>query len=474
MKWSTISLILCIFGFLKEFRPNEPFVTNYLRGPWKNFTEAEVNQEIYPVGTYSYFSALIIVFLVTDFIRYKPAIILCGLSGAATFLTIRFGTTIAHMQIVEFLYGLLLSTEVAYYTYIYAKVDKQHYQKVTSHTRGAFLLGRFSAGLVAQLTTSFNVLDYEQLNYLTIASLGIAAIWACFLPPVKQSIYFNRLEPITTDISTSLESQGSNNTLSTSSRKLSNAGTIGFFVKVRHAYYLLWEDFKKAYTNKHVVKWSLWWAFATCGYLQVISYIQLLWEDASKSGRKDGSDEYSYTIYNGAVEAAYTIISAIVVFFVGNLHFNWPLVGEAILSIFSIFEGFLLLLSYISYNIWVLYVAYMAFGVIYHSIITIASFEVAKHLSEDSYGLIFGVNTFLALLLQSLLTFIVIDKNTLNLDIRNQYLVYGGYFIVLGIVFMIMNAFTLIYYCKNGKPLKIWLKNGDSNSESQDKVNDSD
>lgn len=43
MKWSTISCILCIFGFLKEFRPNEPFVTNYLTGPWKNFTQAQVS-----------------------------------------------------------------------------------------------------------------------------------------------------------------------------------------------------------------------------------------------------------------------------------------------------------------------------------------------------------------------------------------------------------------------------------------------
>lgn len=107
-------------------------------------------------------------FLLTDLIRYKPAIILCGISGAATFTVIRFGTTIPHMQIVEILYGLFLSTEVAYFTYIYAKVNKQHYQQVTSHTRGAFLCGRFVSGVVAQLTTSFNVLDYEQLNYLSI------------------------------------------------------------------------------------------------------------------------------------------------------------------------------------------------------------------------------------------------------------------------------------------------------------------
>lgn len=28
-------------------------------------------------------------------------------------------------------------------------------------------------------------------------------------------------------------------------------------------------DFVLAYQNTHVLKWSLWWAMATCGYLQV-------------------------------------------------------------------------------------------------------------------------------------------------------------------------------------------------------------
>ncbi|XP_058797969.1 thiamine transporter 2-like [Phymastichus coffea] len=465
MKWQIICCILCIFGFLKEFRPNEPFVTNYLTGPWKNFTQPQVNQEIYPVGTYCYFFTLILVFLLTDLIRYKPAIILCGLSGAATFAIIRFGTTIPHMQVVEFLYGLFFSTEVAYYTYIYAKVSKEHYQQVTSYTRGAFLCGRFASSLVAQLTTSFSVLDYEQLNYLTIGSLSLATIWAIFLPPVKQSIYFHRIDIITSDISTSLESQGSNKTLSISSHRASNV-TLPFYAKVRHAYFLLWEDFIKAYSNKHVVKWSLWWAFATCGYLQVISYIQLLWEDAVLN-----SPDIKI-IYNGAIEAVYTIISAVVVLGVGNLHFNWPLIGEAILSIFSMFEGVLMLITYASSNIWVLYTAYIAFGVIYHSIITIASFEVAKNLSEDSYGLIFGLNTFFALLLQSLLTYIVISKDVLGLNIRLQYMAYGGYYLVLGVIFLIMNIFTVVHYLRNQKPLKIWVKSMDSVAESRDGIHE--
>lgn len=64
-----------------------------------------------------------------------------------------------------------MATEVAYYTYIYAKVDKQYYQKVTSHTRAAVLSGRFIAGASGQLFVHFNVLDYRELNYVTLAGM---------------------------------------------------------------------------------------------------------------------------------------------------------------------------------------------------------------------------------------------------------------------------------------------------------------
>lgn len=126
-----------------------------------------MNQDIYPVRTYAYAVMLIIAFLITDFVRYKPMIILCGISGTISFVTLIFGKTILTIQIMEYFYGLFLSAEVAYYSYIYAKVDKKHYQEVTSHTKAASLLGRSISGIVAQLSASFNLLDYHQLNYLT-------------------------------------------------------------------------------------------------------------------------------------------------------------------------------------------------------------------------------------------------------------------------------------------------------------------
>lgn len=128
----------------------------------------QVMQDIYPIGTYSYLATLVLVFLLTDFLRYKPVIILCGLSGTVTFITIVYATSMPAFQFLEFTYGIFFSTEVAYYTYIYAKVDKKHYQTVSSYTRGAYLVGKFLSGVVGQCAATFDLLDYHQLNYLTI------------------------------------------------------------------------------------------------------------------------------------------------------------------------------------------------------------------------------------------------------------------------------------------------------------------
>lgn len=43
MEWYYISLLLCLFGFLKEIRPSEPFVSDYMQYPYRNVTKEEVS-----------------------------------------------------------------------------------------------------------------------------------------------------------------------------------------------------------------------------------------------------------------------------------------------------------------------------------------------------------------------------------------------------------------------------------------------
>lgn len=79
------------------------------------------------------------------------------------------------VQVTQVLYGLFMATEVAYYTYIYAKVDRDHFPAVTGFTKSAMLAGRFLAAVVAQLLISFHLMDFRQLNYITLGCKCVPA-----------------------------------------------------------------------------------------------------------------------------------------------------------------------------------------------------------------------------------------------------------------------------------------------------------
>lgn len=67
------------------------------------------------------------------------------------------------------------------------------------------------------------------------------------------------------------------------------------------------------------------------------------------------------------------------------------------------------------------------------------SAEIAKQLPEDSYGLIFGVNTFFAYCLQSILTAVVVtDSFALQLNIIQQMNVYGGFMALVGLLYLLL------------------------------------
>lgn len=72
------------------------------------------------------------------------------------------------LYMVQICYGFFMASEVAYYTYIYAKVNKEEYQRVTGYTRASLLAGRFIAAVLAQLLWSFKVMDERELNYISL------------------------------------------------------------------------------------------------------------------------------------------------------------------------------------------------------------------------------------------------------------------------------------------------------------------
>jgi hypothetical protein len=77
----------------------------------KHFKQSEYNNiinqtsyfqayyDVYPVWTYSYLAVLIVVFLLTDFLRYKPVIIVEGFAYIATWSLLLWGSGVPLMQV---------------------------------------------------------------------------------------------------------------------------------------------------------------------------------------------------------------------------------------------------------------------------------------------------------------------------------------------------------------------------------------
>ncbi|KAH8334697.1 hypothetical protein KR074_003981 [Drosophila pseudoananassae] len=442
--WLKISCVLCVFGFLREMRPSEPYHAEILVSDWYQFTADEVNRFVYPVGCYSQLALLIVVFLITDFLRYKPLIIANAAAGVVIWTAWIFTTTLPVLQGTEVLYGFYSATEVAYYSYIYAKVEKQYYPKVTSHTRAATFVGKLVAGFLSQLVIGMKWMNLQELFYITLSPQVLAFIWGFFLPRVEKSLYFhNKTEAIQENVQS--DANGLENASEPRKELDSESKNPSFSKKINQALELIWLHFRSAYTNPLVVQWSLWYAVNYAGYQQITTYMQVAW---------NSFDDKPVTIWNGAVDAALTFLSAVFAILAGYLHAGrfkpkTSLIGMALLSIL---EGCCVLLTCWPKNIYWSYIGFVLYGAIFAFAITMASSELASSLEEDSFALIFGFNTFVALLLQCVMTLVVISETIgLNLSVVQQYSVYAFYYIVLGFLYLIAISLRSAFTCLQGK-----------------------
>ncbi|XP_061492841.1 thiamine transporter 2 isoform X2 [Rhineura floridana] len=447
-EWIFPTLILCIYGFFSMMKPSEAFLTPYLAGPDKNLTINEVTQHIFPVWTYSYLALLFPVFLITDYVRYKPVIILQGISFLITWLLLLFASGVPAMQVMEFFYGMVTATEVAYYAYIYSVVSIDHYQKVTSYCRSITLVALTVGSMLGQLLVSLAHVSYFYLNAITLASVSVAFISSFFLPMTQKSMFFHRtsspeasIGPTDKDPPNVSNHHWDKAVPTTSSVSFQNL-PVHQLPKVQEqnrfltVLFQLCKDLKKCYSTKKLFYWSIWWALATAGFNQVLNYAQVLWDHKAPS--------HSSQVYNGAVEAIATFLSSLASLGVGYVKVNWDLTGELALGIFSALDAGSLFLMHLTRNIWACYAGYLVFKACYMLLITIATFQIAVSLNMERYALLFGFNNFIALLIQTIVTITVVDSKGLGLDIETQFLIYGSYFAVIAGIFLIRSIFTII------------------------------
>ncbi|XP_045157086.2 thiamine transporter 2-like [Mercenaria mercenaria] len=450
MNWILLTCLLCTFGFIKEMRPSEAFLTLYLTGEWKNLTIEQVSNEIYPWWTYSYLIWLVPVFLLTDFLRYKPILVVDAAAAIGTWALLLWTQGVVAMKFVEVLYGLFTAGEVAYYSYLYVEVPKEHFKKISSFTRAATLVGKFVSFLLAQFLYSFNVMDYYDLHVFSFVSVCIAFLIPLVLPWPEHSEIFHRAkynDDTENNETTKSEKKDSKQDSGDRSckdhvhqhedrREQETTQTAqpvsGERKSCMDGFVFMWTEVKDVYRSRVVLVWSVWWAIASCGNFQVLNYVQNLWAVISAQDSPGKQED----VYNGAVEATSTLLGSVTVMLVGFVPVQWSERAELFMSVVCAGNAaFLIVMAHTS-SIWVAYVMYVLFRTSYVTVVTIATAQIAQHLVKHRYGLVFGCNMFASLVLESVLTVIVVDKAGLGAGVVDQFTVYGGYFGVISVLFL--------------------------------------
>ncbi|ODM96232.1 Thiamine transporter 1 [Orchesella cincta] len=407
--WKWTAAVLCAVGLFKEFVPSAPFLLEYAV-EFRNFTSEEVTHEILPVTTYGYLASLLVLLFITDFLRYKPVILLGGVAAIAT-----WGITIH------------LYNGIFYAMAIKRRLITQ-FKLLCKKAGAAMHTGKFLAGLCGQLLLSYHVMELDTINYLSLVGVIMFFITAWFLPNVKRSIYFHPRSS-----STISRTMTNNDGLPMKKRSNSISQRVvnyPFRKRLNRALRAFWRDFKIAYFNRYVLRWSLWWSIAFAVYLQIGMYAESLWKEI-----EDETHEHNL---NGAIDASHALLSAVFAIVLPYVKLPWERWGEIYLSFISLLQGAIILWMSQTHHLYVAYICYIIFQTMFHVVIIIASSEVAESVKEDSEAFIFGINTLIALVIQALLTVLITGEQGFELDIRDEFVVYGLYSSLLGVIFLLI------------------------------------
>lgn len=425
--WRCLVFYLCFFGFMAQLRPGESFITPYLLQ--RNFTIMQVTNEIIPVLPYSHMTVLVPIFLLTDYLRYKPILVLQCLSFVCVWLLLLLGNSVLHMQLMEVFFSITMAARIAYSSYIFSLVQPSRYQRMASYSRTAVLLGVFTSSVLGQVLLS---LGYQSLNYISLGFIIFSLGLSFFLKRPKHSLFFNRSALVRGASPCELD-QMHPGPERPEPRKLERVLSMckdSFLV-------CMLRELVENSRQPQLRLWCLWWVFNSAGYYLISYYTHVLWREADQKLN-----------YNGAVDAASTLLSAIMSFSAGFVKIRWALWSKLVIASVIAIQAGLVYCMVMANNIWILYVVYVLFRGAYQFLVPIATFQIASSLSKELCALVFGINTFLATVLKTVITLVVSDKRGLGLKVREQFVIYSVYFLMLSIIGFVGAALDGLRYCR--------------------------
>ncbi|KAK6167304.1 hypothetical protein SNE40_021369 [Patella caerulea] len=183
-----ISLVLCSLGVFMSLRPHWLYIDQFIQTYYQNITDDELYDTIYPVKDYSGLILLIIVILVTDYVKYKPIIVLQGFFSVILMSLFNWDQQIIPLIVSQVFHGFVMATNIAFYAYIFAVADSEKYKLSTCLSQISVLFGIFLGNLLAVLFLSLNITGLGTINLISFAFSVVTLIVALMLPHVKPRI----------------------------------------------------------------------------------------------------------------------------------------------------------------------------------------------------------------------------------------------------------------------------------------------
>lgn len=253
----------------------------------------QVTNEIIPVLPYSHLAMLVPIFLLTDYLRYKPVLVLQCLSFVCVWLLLLLGDSVIHMQLMEVFYSITMAARIAYSSYIFSLVHPSRYQRMASYSRASVLLGVFISSVLGQLLVTVQQITFHTLNCISLGFIVFSLGLSLFLKRPKRSLFFNRSALVREALPCELD-QMHPGPGQPKPRKLERVlGTCRDSFLVR-----MLSDLVENLRQPQLRLWCLWWVFNSAGYYLITYYVHVLWRKIDPKVN-----------YNGAVDAASTLLS---------------------------------------------------------------------------------------------------------------------------------------------------------------------
>lgn len=168
-------------------QPSEPHLTRYFIDD-KGFASDVVNDQIYPVWTYTYLPLLFVSAPLAEFIGYRHVIIIGTLCRVGTRILLLVGTGTVTMQIMEGLYAGGSVAEIVLSAYVFRVVSPSAYEAGIGATQAAYFASHVLSGVLGDVMTQAMGGRLVATFWVSLATVTAAAILAvACLPGASQS-----------------------------------------------------------------------------------------------------------------------------------------------------------------------------------------------------------------------------------------------------------------------------------------------